>query len=102
MGGLLSGFIIGSWVLPLVAAIARDGLGGVASIPSRWGFAGAPSWMERRTGEGLKLAGGALGLGLSAILAIKAGKLSHHLIVHKIKWMTEEDVRRYNGRPRAM
>ena len=58
--------------------------------------------MPRSTGKWVDFGGGVLGLGLATLLGIAGGRLSHRLVVHKFRWMTEDEVRRHNDRPRIM
>jgi hypothetical protein len=97
-GGVMLGFVAASWIVPLCFAVGGEGLDGLRQVPVQWGYASPPAWLNHRTAEGLKLVGGVLGLALGGLLGIGGGKLSHHLVVHKFGWMTEEQVRRFNAR----
>lgn len=101
-GAMLLGLTIGSWILPLAFAIGHDGISGLSSIPVSWGTASAPPWIPRSTGKWLDFAGGALGLGLAGVLGVAAAKLTYRLVVHKFRWMTDEQVQRANRRPQIM
>jgi hypothetical protein len=101
-GGMALGITIGTWILPLAIALNRDGLDGLASIPVNWGTASVPRWIPRSTGKWLDWLGGLLGLGLAAAVGRSGTRLAHWLVVHKLGWMTEEDVQRANRRPQIM
>jgi len=98
VGGMMLGLVLASWIVPVCLAIGAEGIDGLRYIPVEWGYASPPTWVDHRTSEWLKLLGGILGLGLGGVFGIAGGKLSHHLVVHKLGWMTEEQVRRFNAR----
>jgi hypothetical protein len=95
---ILLGVLVGSWVLPVIIEVRAQGWGSLSSIPTEGGFAQAPTWLSPEARRWLPFAGGVLGLMLGGLFAVVGGKLIHHLLVYRLKWITEEQVRHFNAR----
>lgn len=99
--------VLGSWVLPSILALDRDGLNGLRAIPVDWyGTAHAPPWVDRESDfwsrNVVDILGGFLGIALAAILGVLLHRLWTFLVVKKLHWMTKEDVERFNNKRQYM
>jgi hypothetical protein len=101
------GIVVGSWIVPLVVAIAHDGLGGVSRISREaFIFPTVPDWIssDRSSGTYKLVAVCMLFMTIpgAAIFGVLGERLYRFLIVKKLHWMTQQEVDAARKRERQL
>ena len=96
MGLASLGAALGSWVGPLILAVARDGWSGVSHLPLEYfPFGNLPLWAAE-TGKAMRALTGLMYF-VPMVLGFAAfgrwgERLYAYLVVRKLHWMTQEEV----------
>jgi hypothetical protein len=92
--GALSG-----WILPALVALCHGGWEELASTPRQEGiFPGPPAWMSPRSASTFSVIYGTLGIAGGFVGLYFAERLWQYLVVIKLHWMTESEVKEMKRR----
>ncbi|HEY2407628.1 MAG TPA: hypothetical protein VGI10_16585 [Polyangiaceae bacterium] len=96
------GFALGNWIVPLILAVNHEGLAGIRQIPVEGHvFAHPPLWIQRDPGlapsyKFFEFVGAIAGLAGFGVLGSYGSRRWDHLMVKKLKWLTEDELKAFH------
>jgi hypothetical protein len=102
LAGLAVAVLLGNSLLPIIIALVHGGVSEVRNLPVEdYIFLTPPEWLLKKDESlyGLVKVGGAcLMLGFSLFTLVIAAQLWRRLVVHKLRWMTDKEVKEMSER----
>jgi hypothetical protein len=99
--------VVASWVLPSIIALQLGGIAGLGRIPVEWfGCAHAPNWIDpvrdASKYNAVDACSVVLAIPCAVLFAIRAQRLWEYLVLKKLRWVTQEQLERFNNKQQYM